>query len=249
VTDRGGGRRALIAGIRARAPAISLGLFAADPARLGAAVDGARAWGAGMLHFDVMDGCFVPQMTGGSAFVRALGDGMVRDVHLMVERPAAQADPFARAGADIVTVHAEAPDAKAALAAIRAAEGDLGRPILTGLALMPGTALDAVEAIGEPAPDLVVVLAVDPRERARSDVAGACRRLIELRRRTAGRDPVPLLGFDGGVDLATALAVAAAAPDIVVSGSAVFHADQPAAAFSALRRALAPAGPRASELR
>ncbi len=106
--------------LRARLSGLSLGVFAADHGRLHAAAERAAAWGAAALHFDVMDGVFVPAITGGPAFVAALDVGLPRDVHLMVDAPSRQVAAFADAGADVITVHAEAPDAAEAIAAIRA---------------------------------------------------------------------------------------------------------------------------------
>lgn len=218
--------------LRARLAGLSLGIFAADHGRLRDAAAQASAWGAAALHFDVMDGVFVPALTGGPGIVAALDVGLPRDVHLMVEAPSRHVAAFAEAGADVITVHGEAPDAAQALAGIRAAADRLGRPILAGLALMPETAIDAVAGLLDLAPDLVLVLAVDPRRKAPPAIAPALARLAQIRQRQ--RTVSPLFAVDGGVTLSTINAVAAAAPDLVVSGSAVFAASDPKAAFASL---------------
>jgi len=222
--------------LRARLSGLSLGVFAADCGRLRDAAEQAAAWGAAALHFDVMDGVFVPAITGGPGFVAALDVGLPRDVHLMVERPSRCVDGFADAGADVITVHAEAPDAAEAIGRIRAASARLGRPILAGLALMPDTAVEAAQAPLDQAPDLILVLAVDPRRRAPPAIAAACEMLAALR--ADQRGVAPLLAFDGGVTVATIDAIAASAPDLVVSGSAVFSASDPKVAFARLAIAL-----------
>jgi len=227
-----------IQALSARCRGISLGILAADAGNLRAAAAAAREWGGGILHFDVMDGVFVPALTAGPAFVKALDLGLVRDVHLMVANPAAQVAAFAAAGADIITVHAEAMGAGAALAAIRDASARQGRPILAGLALMPGTSLaDAAPMLAE-MPDLVLLLALDPRAGKAFDIAGACSRLAALAARPGRR---PLLAFDGGVSETTIAEIAACHPDIVVSGSAVFAAAEPRATFGRLAATLAAA--------
>jgi ribulose-phosphate 3-epimerase len=222
--------------LRSQLSGLSLGIFAADHGRLRAAAEQAAAWGAAALHFDVMDGVFVPAITGGPAFVAALDVGLPRDVHLMVDKPSRQVAAFADAGADVITVHAEAPDAADAIAAIRAASERLGRPILAGLALMPDTGLDAVQTLLDGGPDLILVLAVDPRQKAPPAIEPACAKLATLKAR---QDKVAsLFAFDGGVTLTTINAVAAGAPDMVVSGSAVFGASDPQAAFARLATSL-----------
>ena len=221
--------------LRARLSGLSLGVFAADHGRLREWAEQAASWGAAALHFDVMDGVFVPAITGGPAFVAALDVGLPRDVHLMVETPSRQVAAFAEAGADVITVHAEARDAAEAIAGVRAASDKLGRPILAGLALMPDTGIDAAAALLALAPDLVLVLAVDPRRKTAPAIEPAVAKLAALRMRQPGNRP--LFAFDGGVALTTINAVAAGYPDLVVSGSAVFAARDPEVAFARLAAA------------
>jgi len=216
---------------------ISVGLYAAPLGALTEAASQMAGWGGRIAHFDVMDGVFVPQITAGPAFVGAVGQNMVRDVHLMVADPAAQVDAFAKAGADIITVHAEAPTARAALDGVWAASKALGRPILAGLAVMPGTPLDSLAPLLSPMPDLILVLALDPRDGKPADLALARDRLRALEEMVAPARP--LMAIDGGVTEATIEMAASAGPDMIVSGSAIFRAPDPAAAFRNLDRAWA----------
>lgn len=211
---------------------VSAGLYAAPLGALSDAVRLLADWGGKIAHFDVMDGVFVPQFSAGPAFVSVLGRGMVRDVHLMVSDPAAQVDAFADAGADIITVHAEAPTAKAALARVRAAELRLDRPILAGLAMMPCTPLESLSPLLGPMPDVILVLAIDPRDGAPADLVLASARLAALAKMVAPARP--LFAIDGGITEATIAEAVSAGPDIVVSGSAIFRAANPAAAFATL---------------
>lgn len=215
--------------LRQKSRGISAGLYAAPLDDLSEAVRRLAEWGGTIAHFDVMDGVFVPQITAGPAFVKALAADMVRDVHLMVADPAAQVDAFAEAGADIITVHAEAPTARAALAGIRAASARLDRPILTGLAVMPATPLEDLAPLLDPMPDLVLVLALDPRDGTPADLDHARDRLRALAEMVAPASP--LLAIDGGVTEATIALAAEAGPDMIVSGSAIFRASDPDAAF------------------
>jgi ribulose-phosphate 3-epimerase len=218
--------------LKARARGISLGLFAADPGDLRSAARDAAAWGCGILHFDVMDGVFVPAMTGGPGFVKALDVGLLRDVHLMVEAPARHVESYVGAGADMITVHAEAAGAADAIAAIRTAVDAAGRPVLAGLGLMPGTSLEQASDLLDLKPDLILVLSLDPRTKAPPDVTVACARLKALRERLGPQGPV--LAFDGGVTLESINEISRCRPDMVVSGSAVLGAQNPARAFEAM---------------
>ncbi len=219
--------------IRKRFAGISLGVFAGDLSALAAEVAESRSWGCDILHFDVMDGVFVPQLTGGPGFMKGLPPEPLRDVHLMVANPQRHIAGCVEAGADIVTVHAEATDPGAALDAIRQAGSEAGREILAGVSLMPGTPIDGCAAVFARDPDYVLVLALDPRDGSSPDIVAACGRLAALRERL----PAAIVGFDGGVTHATLPAILAAAPDVVVSGSAVMQAGNRERAFQDMNAA------------
>ncbi len=215
--------------LKSRTRGISLGLFAADLGNLRRAAQNVAEWGCNILHFDVMDGVFVPQMVGGPGFVAAMDVGMLRDVHLMVQNPADHVESYLKAGADMITVHAESDGAAEAIAAIKAATGT----VLAGLALMPGTSLEDAAPLLALKPDMILVLSLDPRGTP-PDITAACERLKELR----SLAPDAVLAFDGGVTKETIEEIATCAPDMVVSGSAVLGAKKPKRAYTALVKAL-----------
>jgi ribulose-phosphate 3-epimerase len=115
------------------------------------------------------------------------------------------------------------------LFAIRKAAADAGRPVLAGLGIMPETTLDAANALLDLEPDMVLVLSLDPRTKNPSDITASCERLKQLRQRCSASNPV--LAFDGGVTLDSIEEIAACRPDLIVSGSAVFKAENPKQAF------------------
>ncbi len=217
--------------LKQRARGISLGLYAGDLGALAATGQGARAMGAQILHFDEMDGNFVPAFLGGAPLVaavrKAVADAFL-DVHLMHARPLAQIGAYVKAGADLITVHGEAEGAGQALEAIRSAE----RPVLAGLAMMPQTVPDPALLARA---DLILVLSLDPRDGSKPDISTACTRLQALRDSTISTKP--LLAFDGGVTLDVIDEIAAARPDMIVSGSAVMKHQNPPAAFEQMRAA------------
>ena len=223
----------LHARLKSRASGIGVGIFAAPAGAIAEAVG--QLASAQVLHFDVMDGVWVPQVTGGPAFVAAFAGRYLCDVHLMVADPAAQVAAFAEAGADILTIHAEAEGAAEALARVRAASARLGRPILAGLAILPGTDPETLADLLDLRPDLILVVALDPRDGTPADVGAAARRLADLRARTA--EFAPVMALDGGITEATIPTAALAGPDLVVSGSAIFKAADPAATLARLEAA------------
>ena len=224
------------ADLMARARGISLGLFAADLGNLEEAAQSAIQWGCDILHFDVMDGVFVPQMMGGPGFVAALDMGALSDAHLMVQNPADHVEGYVMAGADMITVHAESTGAADAIDAIRGASENAGRPVMAGLALMPGTSLEDAGDLLAMEPDMVLVLSLDPRTNNPPDITSACKRIAELRALPALRGSV--LAFDGGVTLDSIQEIAAARPDMIVSGSAVLRAPDPKVAYQAMAAAM-----------
>jgi ribulose-phosphate 3-epimerase len=219
--------------LKSQARGVSLGIMAADQGDLRAAATQTADWGCNILHFDVMDGVFVPAMTAGPANVKALETGQLRDVHLMVEAPSLHVASYVNAGADMITVHAEAQDAADAIVTIRATAIAAKRPVMTGLALMPDTQLDEIDYLLALRPDMILILSLDPRTKNPPHIAAACARVAELRKRA----PKAVLAFDGGVTLETLPHIAAAKPDVIVSGSAVFGASDPKSAFEAMARA------------
>ncbi len=205
-------------------------ILAADFARLGEQVRTVLDAGATVIHVDVMDGHFVPPLTMGPLVVEALaeqvhGAGAVLDVHLMVERPERHVEAFAKAGADGITCHVEAtPNIHYALQHVR----DAG--CRAGVALNPGTPAEAVAAVAGDA-DLVLCMTVNPGWGGQPFIESSPAKLRRLRE-LAG-DAVAL-EVDGGIGEETAALCAQAGATLLVAGSAVFGAPDPAAAVRAI---------------
>ena len=207
--------------LKARAPLLSVGLLTANWMTLGSELELLVSAGIKLLHFDVMDGLFAPMMTFGASVVAGLKTPLLKDVHLMVSNPIDKLDSFVAAGADIITVHAESTShIHRVLQSLgtKTNVNDAGRGILRGLALNPGTSLEAVRPLIEEL-DLVMLLAVNPGWGGQDFIASAAQRVKELRR-MVGKDL--LIGLDGGIKKSNISKAAELGPDIIVTGSAVF---------------------------
>jgi ribulose-phosphate 3-epimerase len=209
-------------------------ILAADFSRLGEQVQTVLDAGAEVIHVDVMDGHFVPPITMGPLAVEAIAErvhaaGAVVDVHLMIERPERQVQAFAEAGADGITLHAEAtPHVLYALQAVKEAG------CRAGLALNPGTAVEVAEPLAAEA-DLFLCMTVNPGWGGQAFLPQSPGRIERLR---ALIGPEKVLEVDGGIAVRTAGECAAAGATLFVAGSSVYGADDPAQAVREIADAI-----------
>jgi ribulose-phosphate 3-epimerase len=200
-------------------PHLSVGVLTADLLRLGEELALLEQANVSLVHVDVMDGVFCPQMTVGAPFVKALTGSFLKDVHLMVDQPEAKVDAYVAAGADVIAFNLEATRHPHRVVQVLA-----GTEIVAGVALNPGTSLQTVEPLLDLL-DYVLLLAVDPGWSGQHFAESTAGRIRELRELTAGREV--LVGVDGGITKDNVAAVAAMGPDVIVTGSAVFDGKAP----------------------
>ncbi len=222
-------RRALL-----REPRLAPSILSADFAQLGSQVTEVLEAGARVIHVDVMDGHFVQPITFGAVVVSALADlvhgvGGLIDVHMMVDRPERHLDDIARAGADGITVHAEATaHLHYTLQAIREAG------CTAGAALCPATPAGELAEVAGESLDLALCMSVNPGWGAQQFIPNSLSKLARMRSMLP--DGVAL-EVDGGVHEATARSCVQAGANLLVTGSGVFGADDPAAAYVAIAAA------------
>jgi ribulose-phosphate 3-epimerase len=213
---------------------IAPSILSADFAVLAAEVERVRPQ-ADLLHVDVMDGHFVPNLTIGAPVVKSLRPhtDLYLDCHLMIDNPGDLLDDFAKAGADSCTVHVELGDPRPLFDRMRA------HGMRVGLVFNPETPLDAVLPYLDEI-DILLFMSVHPGFGGQSFIPEVLDKVREARRIVDERGLAVELEIDGGINVATAHVAAEAGADILVSGSAIFHADDPAAAAKAIRDAAWP---------
>lgn len=212
---------------------IAPSILSADFAGLGEDIRRAEAAGADLIHIDVMDGHFVPNLTFGPPVVAAVRKvtSLPFDVHLMIENPQEMIAPFVKAGADIITVHAETtPHLHRLLQSIRE------QGVRAGVSLNPSTPLAAVEEVLEAA-DMVLIMSVNPGFGGQKFIPAAFDKLRRLKQMITRRQLAVDIEVDGGINAQTAPLAAEAGADILVAGSAVYGAPDMAQAIRALRGA------------
>ncbi len=197
-------------------------ILTADLSRLKEVIGEAEAAGVDWIHLDVMDGVFVPNLTFGPILVEAVRrvTRLPLDVHLMIVNPERYLEDFARAGADVITVHFEAtPHAHRAVQKVK----ELGKK--AGLAINPATPLSAFEAL-LPELDLALLMSVNPGFGGQKYIPQSTERLRRLKAMRDALNPACLIEVDGGVNQTTVGEVYLAGADVAVAGSALFN-DKP----------------------
>ncbi len=211
---------------------VSPSILSADFANLGRDVKMAVEAGSDMIHVDVMDGHFVPNISIGVPVVKSLRkatDGFL-DVHLMISQPERYIDAFMDAGADLINIHLEAEgDMAAMLAHVRE------RGVKAALTIKPATPAQSVFPY-LPLLDMVLVMSVEPGFGGQSFMPDSLDKVRALRAEIDRQGLDCLIEIDGGVNLKNAPEIVAAGTDILVAGSAVFGAPDPAEAIRTLKR-------------
>jgi ribulose-phosphate 3-epimerase len=216
---------------------IAPSVLSADFARLADDIARIETGGADWVHVDVMDGCFVPNLTFGAPLIRALRKltTLPLDVHLMVEQPEKYIDDFAGAGAAVFTFHPEATiHVQRQLARVRE------RGMRAGLALNPGTPVSLIEEVVDDL-DLVLVMSVNPGFGGQRYIPAATGKIRKVRALLDARGSQAVLEVDGGITVETIRQAWEAGAGTFVAGTAVFGESDPAAAITRLRQACATA--------
>ena len=209
---------------------IAPSILSADFTRLADEIKAVQEGGATVLHVDVMDGHFVPNITIGLPVVRSLRKAteMTLDCHLMITEPGRYAAQFVEAGADMVSVHIEAdPHIHRTLTSIRSAGGK------AGIAINPATPLAALEE-ALPFADFVLVMSVNPGFGGQAFIPTAVDKVRRLREMIESRSLPTRIEIDGGIDAGNILEVVEAGAEILVAGSAIYGKPSPAEAVREL---------------
>jgi ribulose-phosphate 3-epimerase len=219
-------QQALVDQLRKSCPQVSVGVLTADWMSLGSQLQLLESAGVKLLHFDVMDGCFCPMLTMGAPVVAGLKTSLLKDVHLMIEEPLSKLETFVAAGADIVTVHVESTRhvhrVLQALGKMKNAN-DESKGIVRGVALNPGTPLEALDPLLDDL-EMIVLLAVNPGWGGQKFIPSTWERLEGLKKKVG--DQV-LICVDGGITRENVAEAARRGADIIVTGSAVFDGRSP----------------------
>jgi len=215
-------------------PLLAPSLLSADFSKLGSEIAEVEKLGVTWLHLDVMDGHFVPNMTIGPVVVESLRSktNAILDCHLMVDHPEKFIPWFAKAGADVITVHAEATkDANALIQMIRKSG------CRAGISVKPKTPVESIEAL-LPSLDLVLVMSVEPGFGGQSFIPDSLQKVKWLAQKKKEKNLSFLIEIDGGINTTTAQAAQVAGVEVYVAGSAVFGTNDRKLAVEQMNQAI-----------
>lgn len=210
-------------------PTISVGILSADLLHLGSELALLEGTDLKAVHFDVMDGCFVPMMTVGPPFIKAVKTHLLKDVHLMIQAPKTKVEDYVHAGADIITVHIEScEDIHPVLRELGMMENrnDTNRGLIRGVALNPDTPVELLEPLLDDI-EMIVVLAVNPKVKGLPFFDSLGDKFAEVKALVSTTRKEILLCIDGGVKRNNITEFARMGADILVSGSAIFDGKVP----------------------
>ena len=211
---------------------ISPSVLAADLSNLAKDVMDIESAGADMVHLDVMDGIFVPNITFGMPVIKALRDksNLIFDVHLMIDKPERYAMRFIDAGADILTFHLEACENPSELLEQIREQG-----VMAGISIKPATPVEDIYPLLEQC-DMVLVMTVEPGYGGQKLIPETIEKVIKLKAEAKKRGIAFEIAVDGGVNEANAFELINAGAGILIAGSSVFGASDRRAAIDSLRK-------------
>jgi ribulose-phosphate 3-epimerase len=225
--------------VRRMGPSLSVGLLSADLMALGRDVARLEQAGVELAHVDVMDGCYVPMLTVGPPFIKAVRTTMFKDVHLMVREPLASVGDYVAAGADLVTIH---PDACTHPHRVLQQLGTMTlartpeRSVARGVALNPGIPVDVLDPLMDEV-ELIMLVAINPGWGGQAFMPATLGRIEAVRAKIAASGRDVLVAVDGGITRQNIGQLAGRGVDVVVTGSAAFDGDV-AANVARMTRAL-----------
>lgn len=204
-------------------------ILSADFADMGKSVEYIDKCGADMIHCDVMDGAFVPNITFGPNMVKAIRKHTNKplDVHLMIEKPERYIDDFVKAGADYITVHFEAT-----VHPHRTLEYIRSCGVKSGIVYNPGTPVDSLKYLIDSV-DMVLIMSVNPGFGGQKFISNTLDKIKEVKKTVGDRDV--LIEVDGGINLDNAKAVKEAGANVLVAGNSVFCATEPKSVIEQLK--------------
>ena len=210
-------------------PTLSVGITSADFLNIAKEVRLLEGTNIKVMHFDIMDGCFVERLTVGPVFVKAVKTKLLKDVHLMIQNPEEKVLQYVDAGADMITVHIESSkDAHSVLTGLGKVENknDPKRGLIRGIAINPDTPVDHLKPLLDNV-EMIVILAVNIKVKGFPFFDSYADKFLEVKDLISTSNKEILICLDGGIKMNNISEFAKVGADILVSGSAIFKGEDP----------------------